>query len=84
MPLLLANFIYSRDCKLNLRKNVDTTWHLHVVCCNVSIFFSFMPKDLLVLLLQLTDRNFILPEGLFHYIIFYIPRFCLGLSLRLS
>ena len=25
MPLLLANFIYSRDCKLNLRKNVDTT-----------------------------------------------------------
>ena len=27
MPLLLANFIYSRDCKLNLRKNVDTTGH---------------------------------------------------------
>ena len=25
MPLLLANFIYSRDCKLNLRKNIDTT-----------------------------------------------------------
>ena len=25
MPLLLADFIYSRDCKLNLRKNVDTT-----------------------------------------------------------
>jgi len=24
MPLLLADFIYSRDCKLNLRKNVDT------------------------------------------------------------
>lgn len=26
MPLLLADFIYSRDCKLNLRKNVDTTY----------------------------------------------------------
>ena len=26
MPLLLADFIYSRDCKLNLRKNVDTTF----------------------------------------------------------
>ena len=25
MPLLLADFIYSRDCKPNLRKNVDTT-----------------------------------------------------------
>ena len=25
MPLLLADFIYSRDCKLNLRKNIDTT-----------------------------------------------------------
>ena len=25
MPLLLADFIYSRDCKLNLRKTVDTT-----------------------------------------------------------
>ena len=25
MPLLLANFIYFRDCKLNLRKNIDTT-----------------------------------------------------------
>ena len=25
MPLLLADFIYSRDCKLNLRKKVDTT-----------------------------------------------------------
>ena len=25
MPLLLADFIYSRDCKLNLRKHVDTT-----------------------------------------------------------
>ena len=25
MPLLLADFIYSRDCKLNLRKNADTT-----------------------------------------------------------
>ena len=25
MPLLLADLIYSRDCKLNLRKNVDTT-----------------------------------------------------------
>ena len=24
MPSLLADFIYSRDCKLNLRKNVDT------------------------------------------------------------
>ena len=23
MPPLLADFIYSRDCKLNLRKNVD-------------------------------------------------------------
>ena len=28
MPLLLADFIYSRDCKLNLRKNVDTTWRV--------------------------------------------------------
>ena len=26
MPLLLADFIYTRDCKLNLRKNVDTTY----------------------------------------------------------
>ena len=25
MSLLLADFIYSRDCKLNLRKNIDTT-----------------------------------------------------------
>ena len=25
MPLLLADLIYSRDCKPNLRKNVDTT-----------------------------------------------------------
>ena len=25
MPLVLADFIYSRDCKQNLRKNVDTT-----------------------------------------------------------
>lgn len=25
MPLLLADFIYSRDCKPNLRKSVDTT-----------------------------------------------------------
>ena len=25
MPLLLADFIYSRDCKLNLRKTIDTT-----------------------------------------------------------
>ncbi|HIZ62215.1 MAG TPA: hypothetical protein H9724_05545, partial [Candidatus Gemmiger avistercoris] len=31
-------------------------------------------KDLLVLLLQLADRNSILPEGLLHYIIFlYSP-----------
>ena len=28
MPLLLADLIYSRDCKLNLRKNVDTTARL--------------------------------------------------------
>ena len=29
MPLLLADFIHSRRCKPNLRKNVDTTelWH---------------------------------------------------------
>ena len=26
MPLLLADFTHARDCKLNLRKNVDTTW----------------------------------------------------------
>ena len=25
MSLLLTDFIYSRDCKLNLRKTVDTT-----------------------------------------------------------
>lgn len=25
MPLLLADFIYSRNCKPNLQKNVDTT-----------------------------------------------------------
>ena len=25
MPLLLADFTHARDCKLNLRKNVDTT-----------------------------------------------------------
>ena len=25
MPLLLADFIYSRGCKQNLRKNIDTT-----------------------------------------------------------
>lgn len=31
MPLLLADFIYSRDCKLNLRKNVDTTKELLVL-----------------------------------------------------
>lgn len=30
MPLLLADFIYSRDCKLNLRKNVDTTHDIKV------------------------------------------------------
>ena len=30
MPLLLADFIYSRDCKLNLRKNVDTTIPSHI------------------------------------------------------
>lgn len=29
MPLLLADFIYTRDCKLNLRKNVDTTRRVH-------------------------------------------------------
>ena len=29
MPLLLADFIYSRDCKLNLRKNVDTTRYIY-------------------------------------------------------
>lgn len=28
MPLLLADFTHARDCKLNLRKNVDTTNHL--------------------------------------------------------
>ena len=33
MPLLLADFIYSRDCKLNLRKNVDTT-RLSGLCIN--------------------------------------------------
>ena len=33
MPLLLADFIYSRDCKLNLRKNVDTTF-LHLEIAN--------------------------------------------------
>ena len=31
MPPLLADFTHARDCKLNLRKNVDTTrpqaWH---------------------------------------------------------
>ena len=26
MPLLLADLIYSRDCKPNLRKNVDATY----------------------------------------------------------
>ena len=26
MPLLLADFTHARDCKLNLRKNVDTTY----------------------------------------------------------
>lgn len=45
MPLLLADFIYSRDCKLNLRKNVDTTKFLWFVpgnsyvrsCCFVCL-----------------------------------------------
>ena len=31
MPLLLADFIYSRDCKLNLRKNVDTTLKMNYI-----------------------------------------------------
>lgn len=35
MPLLLADFIYSRDCKPNLRKNVDTTGE------NIAMFMVF-------------------------------------------
>jgi hypothetical protein len=35
MPLLLADFIYSRDCKLNLRKNVDTTREITDMCLSV-------------------------------------------------
>ena len=47
MPLLLADFIYSRDCKLNLRKNVDTTeitdMCLSVPCpAAVSALFPFV------------------------------------------
>ena len=34
MPLLLADFIYTRDCKLNLRKNVDTTSMWGMSCEN--------------------------------------------------
>ena len=30
-PPLPADFIYSRDCKLNLRKNVDYLWTGHFV-----------------------------------------------------
>ena len=49
MPLLLADFIYSRDCKLNLRKNVDTTltpsndiWRIlivEVLCAAIQLIF---------------------------------------------
>ena len=45
MPLLLADFIYSRDCKLNLRKNIDTTdihfKKLSEIHSVVDTFFSF-------------------------------------------
>ena len=41
MPLLLADFIYSRDCKPNLRKNVDTTRivdaHLHKLIAGTAV-----------------------------------------------
>lgn len=39
MPLLLADFIYNRDCKLNLRKSIDTTV---AVQYNKSIDFSYI------------------------------------------
>ena len=48
MPLLLANFIYSRDCKLNLRKNVDTTETtptLVSVSCSFSAYQSSFPPE---------------------------------------
>ena len=34
-PPLPADFIYSRDCKLNLRKNVDTTREITDMCLSV-------------------------------------------------
>lgn len=46
MPLLLADFIYSRDCKLNLRKKVDTTKQYtgqkktRALCCGTILKFT--------------------------------------------
>ena len=46
MPLLLADFTHARDCKLNLRKNVDTTFAPLPMWCpflshSYSSFFSY-------------------------------------------
>ena len=45
MPLLLADLIYSRDCKLNLRKNVDTTSLDCIVRTSDKILKAFEPSE---------------------------------------
>ena len=37
MSLLLADFIYSRDCKLNLRKNMDLLTKMKYGLRNVTV-----------------------------------------------
>ena len=39
MTLLLADLIYSRDCKLNLRKNVDTTAGREIIQLSILSLF---------------------------------------------
>lgn len=50
-PPLLADFIYSRDCKLNLRKNVDTTFYIISNYVFVSMGLSFHTQWISILFL---------------------------------
>ena len=65
MPLLLADLIYSRDCKLNLRKNVDTTLRFHGSKQDFQIFLALLQRvaiDVLGVMLPVRSSGRIRPS----------------------
>lgn len=75
MPLLLADFIYARDCKLNLRKNVDTTKNIDTAK-SFLLFQNIAGKYFLFCKTKNNDHPFGwpgvygMPAGQFHLIAF--------------